>query len=106
MADVGLLKRMYRRWAALVKPDSLAEQKAWLEEKFVARMTGADDGGFEATSTGFEGGSMSGIINGSSAEARASALDLAIEEITKEMAEETDVTGVAVLMPRVCGVPR
>jgi hypothetical protein len=106
MGDVIFLKRMYRRLAAMESRDTLALQKTWLEGQFLSVATEAAGGGFQATATGFEGGTLSGIYAGSTAEERSKALDLAIEEITKEIAAETDRTGGSVLLPRVCGVPR
>lgn len=107
MADVQALKRIYRRLAeAETNSGTLAEQKAWLLQTFVARAKEVDGGGFKATTANFEGGTFSGLYEGASAEDRALALDAAIREIEAEIAGVTDLNKPAVLIPRFCNVPR
>lgn len=108
MADLQQLKTLYLRLAKLksVDPHGLPEQKKWLEETFLQRATEAEQGGFRATATNFTDGSLSGIWDGSTAEQRALALDLALKEIESAIEGKPITTGLTSLTPRFVSIPR
>lgn len=111
MADTQALKRIYRRLARInTSEGTLSAQKTWLQATFLTRGTAADAGGFEASSSSFEGGSFAGLWRGSTTEDRALALVWALDEIDAEIAAAAAGTvapvPTAVLMPRVICAPR
>lgn len=112
MADIEALKGNYRLLATATANGgaTLAGQRTWLFNLFVTRATDGDAGGFQPSSTSFEGGSFSGLFRGSSSEERAQALRWAIEEIDREIAAVAAGTvtpaGPSVLIPRIVCAPR
>lgn len=112
MADREELKRIYRRLATInaTAPKALSDQKTYLEGLFTTHAGDANTGGMQASSSSFEGGSFAVLFRGSSAEDRALALDMALTDITAEIAAAAAGTvapaATAALIPRIIDVPR
>lgn len=112
MADIQALTRIYRRLAIIQSdaPHALTDQRDWLTTTFTSRATEADEGGFQAGSTSFDGHSFSGVFRGATSEERATALAAALDqidaEIVAEAADEVTPAAAAVLLPRIITAPR
>lgn len=112
VADIQVLKRIYRRLATYqaAAPKGLAEQRAWLIERFTNQATDADAGNPEITGTKYKGQESTMQLRGSTAEERAAALELALTEIDAEIAAadagEDPPVPCGALLPRVVSAPR
>lgn len=102
VADIQSLKTIYRRLAKIEAGAALADQKAWLESKFVAHAGAVDEGDAVATAIGKLGSNSAWLWRGATAQERAEALNAALADIEAEIEndEGSAVTAPAPLIMR------
>lgn len=110
MADIQVLKQIYRRTAAIKAGASLPAQKAWLQDRFLGKAEDADEGSPEITGTGYKGQTGTTQFRGGTAEELAQALMLAMDEVDALIAaadaDEDPPVSLGCLLPRVVCAPR
>jgi hypothetical protein len=85
-ADINEMKLTARMLAELKFPNSLVNQRGWLETEFQLVAGQAMEGSMESTNLSLEGSSSTFQYRGSTPEERAAALRRAITEIRAEIA--------------------
>jgi len=108
MADIHVLKLIYRRLAAnkAADPKGPSEQIAWLTDTFINHATSEDGGESQVTSDSFDGGSTAIVFRGSTAFERSQALDQLLTELEHQAAGTVDLAKPAWLTPRFFQLPR